>query len=201
MRIGSRRGLYGTAMARLLHCLSVLFLLGCSAEGPANDVGGQGDVGADEGVASGPVMDHEAWVAVAAADDPFDDRPDTVNCERGVGWDLELLDVDETVAVETGDCNYLGLSQPLLRSFASSETLAVQIWHFQLEGGGPAHAAVAIDGVVVWEMTIPIPSESGLIYEEFSVPDGAPLGAPLVFHLHNHGLNSWNFIAVRSPDP
>ncbi len=172
-------------MRRALHAVIVL-LVGCAGE-PV-----------DPPAESGPVIDHAAWRAVVT--DPFDHAPPVVSCDRGVGWELEPLDMVETVSVETAGCNYLALEQPLLRGVATGEVFAVKLWNFELVGDGPAHAAIAIDGAVVWEKTIVIPRDAGLTDEEFTVPAGAALGAPVVFHLHNHGLNSWNLITIGEPD-
>lgn len=169
-------------------------------DGGAKDLGMVDQAEPPEDLAVGPLADNEAWAFVSPEEDPFDDRPDVVDCERGIGWDTEPLDPEpSTVGIDTADCNYFGVAQATQRPIAAGETLAVQLWHFQLVGDGPAHVGVALDGDVLWETTVEIPSESELIYEEFEVVGGAPEGAQLVFHLHNHGLNSWNLIAIRDP--
>lgn len=145
----------------------------------------------------GPLIDHEAWVAMEDADDdPFADRPADIDCERGVGWDVELLDTDVTVGIDTADCNYFSVAQPALRAIPPGESVLVRLWHFELVGDGDAHAAVAIDGDIVWERTIAIPRPSELIVDEFVLASGAPRDAQIVFHLHNHGLNSWNLAEI-----
>lgn len=193
-------------MRAVVQHLLVAFAIGCSpAPSPSNDAGpdlapdASADAQRDSG-ARGPIIDHNAWVAATAAEDPFPERVDEVDCERGFGWEVELLDTTVTVGVETAACNYLSLVQPTLRQIEAGEPLLVQLFHFQLEGDGPAHVAVALDGEVLWEETIAIPATSRLISETVLAPRAFPTGTPVVLHLHNHGLNSWNFITLAGSE-
>ena len=135
------------------------------------------------------------WIPTAAGDDPFGDRPDVVACERGTGWDIELLDMTQTVGVDTGECNYLSLSQPALREVSADEPLQVTLWHFELVGDADAHVGIAVDGDIVWERTIQIPAPSALIAEPINA-GRIEAGSSVVFHLHNHGINSWNLVDI-----
>lgn len=188
-------------MPRLAQLWWGAWILGAGCA-PGPDVPAPGDAASDAGAdtadaASPTLIKHEAWAVLTADADPFDDRPAQVDCAPGSGWAVELLDLTPTLGVDTGACNYLAVAQPAGRDVAAGERLTVDLWHFALEGGGPAHAAVAIDGAVVWEREIEIPADSALIHEEVAVARGFAAGAPVVFHLHNHGLNTWNLIDVR----
>ncbi|MCA9663459.1 MAG: hypothetical protein KC486_34330 [Myxococcales bacterium] len=147
-----------------------------------------------------PLSDPLAWAPVAASDDPFaDERPAEVVCAAEDGWRREA----EGVEIDTGACNYLALSQPLPRALAAGEPLRISAWWQNLIATAPAegHIAVAVDGVVVWEERVAIPGPADARDLIFAAPEGAPAGAPITLHLHNHGANTWRFQGLFAGEP
>lgn len=145
------------------------------------------------------LVDHYLWAETATAADPLaSHRPHPVSCRPG-GWGVEgaILEAD------TGRCNYLSVAQPALHAIEEGKPLKITLWHLVLTSSVPAqaHVAVLADGRPLWEMTIPVPSKEEIYEPMIAAPFGAPAGAPLVFHLHNHGANSWRLLDVQSEQP
>jgi hypothetical protein len=57
---------------------------------------------------------------------------------------------------------------------------------------------IRVDGLSVLDERIPIPKPGGLIVRELRVERDIPAGAPVYFHLHNHGANSWALVEVSA---
>lgn len=149
--------------------------------------------------ARGSLIDHRRWKRVELADDSFADAPSDVFCDLGATMSETLAD-EPVFSVDTGLCNYVTVSQPLLRAVAEGETLKVRLWHFELNAPMPAeaHAAVMVDGVSALDERIAIPSAGGLLTRELRATRALPAGAPVLFHLHNHGANSWALVEVSA---
>jgi hypothetical protein len=147
------------------------------------------------------LIDHSAWELVEAAEDPWDDRPTEASCAP-LGFFTESLGEEESLQVDTGLCPYLTIRQPSLAAVQEGDSLHLRLWHYPLTGDGgaevqEAHAALRIDGVVVWDERVPIPqTEGGLLSPRWLAEAAAEEGAEIAFHLHNHGSNSWNLIEI-----
>lgn len=185
-------------------CLAVL-LVACSTAGSPSEADTElsGDaldapeIALPESVVS--LTSPAAWAAMGPDDDPFvDHRPSTVDCP-GQAWGTEGL----TFEIDTGLCDYLTVSQPLAVALSPDHVVAITVGHFPLVALEPAeaHAALVIDGEVIWEVTVPIPAESGVYEATWTPPRPISAGAPFVLHLHNHGSNDWFLatLARRSP--
>lgn len=140
------------------------------------------------------------WTLLDAADDPFaDHRPADAACPAedhggeffGSAYALE-------VRTGPGRCGWYSAAQPILAPVAAGDAIRVRVWHFELqaEARGEAHAAITLGGRLIWERRVPIPADGGLLLDTVPAPRSWPMGTPLVFHLHNHGANTWNLIDV-----
>lgn len=105
--------------------------------------------------------------------------------------------------VNTGYCNWGTFEQPLLEDVAAGELVRPRLWHFELTSFEPAegYAGVAIDGEVTWEYRVAIPSPSALAADGWITDVDIPAGTPVQFHVHNHGLNSWNLVEITAGPP
>jgi hypothetical protein len=139
------------------------------------------------------------WQVLEPAEDPFDDRPAEIHCGAGAAM-AELLGGEGSFSVDTGACDYLTVTQGTRRAVAAGELLKVRLWHFDLSAPEPAeaHAAVRVDGLPLLDERIPIPKPGGLITAQLLAPRAIPQGAPVLFHLHNHGANSWSLVEVSA---
>jgi hypothetical protein len=137
------------------------------------------------------LVDPEAWEATPADLDPLPEhRPESVICPTAA-WGLEF----GVLEVDTGQCNYLSVSQPLAHPIDPGDPLRVTVWWQTLIAGKPAegHLALFVDDELLWETHVAIPGEADLRQLEFESPIAAEAGSTLTFHLHNHGYNSWTF--------
>ena len=164
-------------------------LLLCVACGPAGPP--------DE--AALPLLTSVGWVEVAAADDPFNDRPDEVRCDpAGYGPEGAAFEVLTDV------CAYGTFSQPAGHDVPAGATLSVEMWHLNLTAASPArgHFAVAAGGEVA-EVQPEIPGDPAAYTLELHLKEGIQAGDPLFLHVHNHGSNSWYLgdWTVTSEDP
>ena len=137
----------------------------------------------------------EDWTDLAAEDDPLaHHRPSPVLCEV-IPWHPEGGGIE----VETEGCNYVALTQPLTRDLAEGDLVRITAWWERLAADPPAtgHLAVLIGGEVLWEASVAIPGDAELRELEFESPIDADAGTPVVFHLHNHGYNTWRLQTLQ----
>ena len=164
-------------------------LAGCEAdEGDAVDAAPppwQGSV-----VLAGP----DDWSPVDAADDPFGDRPAEDDCPVH-GAKAE----DGRFEVETDVCRYGTFAHPVPVELRPGDLIEATVWHLELWAPerSEGHAALMLGDRLLWERRVPIPGQEA-IYPISVVADfSAPVGAPLYFHVHNHGANSWRLLDVE----
>lgn len=137
----------------------------------------------------------DAWRPLAASEDSFPGhRPEEVNCP-----DNSYYPEGAALEVETGYCDYLSLAQNSLADLRRGDTLRLVLWHGDLGATESAtgHAAIAIDGQVVWEETVDIPSRARIFDVRIPIDFDAPQGARVEYHLHNHGFNSWTLLQLE----
>jgi Copper type II ascorbate-dependent monooxygenase, C-terminal domain len=128
------------------------------------------------------------------ADALAEHRPETVDCQPN-SWYEE----DGALEVETGYCNYLSLSQASKAEIVAGDQLHLVLWHGDLAFEEPAvaHVAVSIAGKLVWEQEVEIPSEAEIFDLKIPLPFDAQAGSELVYHLHNHGYNTWTLLKLE----
>jgi len=161
-----------------------------------------GAVTADDGAVTAErysLLVPERWSPVAAAEDPFIDRPAVVSCPAQAVV-AELLSGESVFGIDTGTCNYVTAFQRTSRAVAVGQTIEVRLWHFELVAPEPAegHAALVVDGLRILDERVPIPQAGGLITKELRVEQPIAAGSQAFFHLHNHGANSWALVEVSA---
>jgi hypothetical protein len=177
-----------------LVCSLLSLALGCAGSDATDgmdavDAQGTSESETGSGVEAGSLIDHEKWQVLDASDDPLaDHRPETIACGIA-GWYIEASKLE----VDTNLCNYLAVGQPSLVSLEQGQLVEVIFYHFDLVApeAGLAHVAIWIDGQVLWEQEIVIPGDANVFQDEFVSPISAERGSQVVFHLHNHGQNTW----------
>lgn len=180
---------------------AALLATACSTDGPNAMLEGSGsenetgdETGDESEGETAPtwrsLVDNGAWQPDLAENDPAaDHRPQTVVCD--LGWYVE----NGGIEIDTGECNYLSLRQPLLETLEPGDPLSLQVWWQTLASVEPAegHLALFVDDERLWEELVPIPGPAEARTIEFQSPLAAPAGATLTLHLHNHGYNTWHF--------
>lgn len=51
-------------------------------------------------------------------------------------------------------------------------------------------------GELLWQKTFAIPSTGGFVIQNVTPPRAFAAGEQVLFHLHNHGANTWNLASV-----
>ena len=151
--------------------------------------------GPPDGGAGGLLVDHAAWVLAGPEDDPFPaHRPAGADCPLG-GWYEE----SGALEVDTGTCAYFVAVQPSQVDVRAGDTIALYAYHDALTAPEPAtgHIVLALDGEVVWELTVDIPKTATPYDVTVEAPADVPAGAPVALHLHNHGANTWTLLDVE----
>jgi hypothetical protein len=148
------------------------------------------------------LVDVESWVrAEGEIPEPFRPLPDMrIACDPVDGFGPEPFGGVSVFEVDTGYCNWGTFEQPLLDDIVEGELVRPRLWHFELTSPVPAegYAAFAIDDEVVWEYRVAIPTPGALASEGFVAERDIPAGTRVLFHVHNHGLNSWNVVDVSA---
>jgi hypothetical protein len=172
-----------------LVCLLLSPALACVSSGAQDDETSSSESESGGISEDGSLIDHERWQLLEADADPLaDHRPETVECGLA-GWYLE----ESKLEVDTNFCNYLSVEQPSLVALEQGQLVEVIFYHFDLVAAEPAlgHVAIWIDGQLLWEQEIMIPGDANVFQEEFESPISAERGSQVMFHLHNHGQNTW----------
>lgn len=147
------------------------------------------------------VVDPHGWMQADAATDAFASmRPPDATCDPVEGFGPDWLGGVPSWEINTDSCNYLTIAQTTIEDVRAGDPMGLRLWHFELASSEPdasAYVGVAIDGTIAWETAIPIPSEAALVTGEWEAPVDAPAGTEVQFHLHNHGVNSWDLLEIN----
>ena len=174
---------------RVTLLISVALLChGCGLETGSNGTGegGEADLFA--------LVDNEHWLVLDEDADPFrDERPEFVDCPP---W--AHVEENNALEIDTGACNYVSLSQPILTGINAGDTVELSLWHDALVASEPgvAHVALALGEDVIWEIEPNIPSTPHAYRPRIQIIGSYATGTPIVFHLHNHGSNNWRLLTV-----
>jgi len=140
------------------------------------------------------LVDPSWWSEVDVDQDPFADRPETVDCPRAA-WIVET-DPQPSLEVDTGLCTYLLVDQPSLERVCAGQDIEVEFAHGALVADEPAmaHIAVLVGDLTVVDEEVAIPADA----RRMTVDHAIQQGVPITVHLHNHGDNSWNITDITS---
>lgn len=169
----------------------------------AAEADAESDAGAaDADAAPGPrALVHSAlWQRVPWGEDPFDPSAGAeppVPCERAA-FGEEILGGELVFFVRTERCPSLTVRQASRADLRAGETLRIRFYHFPLTApvDSSAHLAVQIGETLVWQTELPIPSPAAEIVAEWEAGEDVPAGAPVLFHVSNHGENEYTLIGV-----
>ena len=178
---------YLEAMARRLACALALMVLGCPAPDPEPEPSPEQQV----------LAASDGWVRVTDAGvDLFADmRPDDAFCDDS-GYYVDPL--TQNFEVETAVCDYLTVRQATLVAIAAGDVIEVRGIHGDLTADTPAtgYVGLSLDGELVWELSVDIPANASTIEESFTVEREFPEGSEAQLHVHNHGPNTWEIVAI-----
>jgi hypothetical protein len=132
----------------------------------------------------------EDWSPNAREQDPFvtEDSPPAceqvgVRVEEEQGW-LEL---------DTNECSFITVIAGARYAVEEGDELTLDVSHFDLDAAEPATAELRLrfGSCEVWEKSIPIPSAANVYSERFASPCSIAPGGQLLFHVENHGQNTY----------
>ena len=133
----------------------------------------------------------EAWSSVARTGDPFVTDPEAAPACVGPGFRLET-DLQQ-LELDTGLCNWVTLSGSALFDVSGGQQLELEFSHYNLEAAAPATAELklAFPDCEVWKKQLAIPGAAEVYREQFASPCALKAGQSVLFHLHNHGQNTY----------
>lgn len=133
----------------------------------------------------------EAWSSVARDDDPFVTDPEAAPACVGPGFRLETA--EQRLEFETGLCNWVTLTGKALFDVRRDQQLQLEFSHYNLDAAAPATAELklAFPDCDVWTKQIAIPGAAAVYKEQFASPCTLTAGQDVLFHLHNHGQNTY----------
>jgi hypothetical protein len=173
--------------------------LGCVAGGDDGARDGESASGSSTGFAMllEPVVVAEAaaWMPAMPSADPVPEhRPADASCDVGFGLEYGTFEID------TGLCTYAVFEQPAMHDIPAGTDVRVIVVHDHLFAPEPAmaHIVFTIGDAVAFEKDVDVPGPYGLLDEIWVADQDIPIGTPVRLHLHNHGVNSWRVLDIRT---
>ncbi len=174
---------------------TVAFLYACSAPDPktaARDTSSNLFTDIDSGE-SEEVVDlvfFDQWTILPEVDDPYPDhRGDYGDCDSS-----GVLPEDGVLEINTNDCGYAVVGQPLATDIAAGDWVELLMYHSALaaiDEPAEAHFSLWVGDNLYWERNFDIPLAAEVYPVPIIVDWSAPAGTLVRIHLHNHGGNSW----------
>jgi len=140
------------------------------------------------------LIDANRWARAELSEDPLPShQPPKIVCDP-----LGTHETDGAFEVDTSYCNYALLTQDLAQDLPAGASVEVLLSHGPLVWTEPAqgHIALALDGQIVWERTVAIPSDAWIYQDVVTLKEDATAGSNWTLHCHNHGANSWRLYGV-----
>lgn len=141
------------------------------------------------------LIDNAVWQLVPADEDPFRDlwaaqadcNPLGITVEAGV------------LEIQTDVCAFATVKQTALARSRNGHRLDILAYHSALFSDPEAtgYIAVQIGDTLVWEQTVAIPGDADVYANTFDMYPEIDEETPILFHVHNHGANSWKLAHVR----
>jgi hypothetical protein len=143
-----------------------------------------------------PLVELEDWTAVERDDDPFvdEDAPPDACVSSGV----RIEDEQNWLELDTTQCGFITVAADARFAVAEGQKLKLEVSHFDLDAAEPATAELRLrfDDCEAWENSIAIPSPANVYEIELESPCQVAQGGQVLFHLHNHGQNTYQVRAI-----
>lgn len=139
-------------------------------------------------VAPASVLIDAAFVTQTPEDDPLPDHREGEVCKRDA-WYVE----DQAIEVRTGPCRYASLEAAMTAPIPAQSRMRITFVWGALDSEVPArgHVALLAGDKILAEETVDIPGPAGASVNTIVTDEPITTGTPLVFHVHNHGANTW----------
>ena len=146
---------------------------------------------------STPVVTGAAWVKAPFRSELFEHAHDPDAMCPGLPYREEYGGVE----ISTERCDEITLMQPSLVDIERGDELRILAWHSVLVSEDPgAHVGnfmVAIGDRIVWSEQSEIPSQARSFDVTLQSQVSVEKGEPVRVHVHNHGANAWNLLAIE----
>lgn len=143
-----------------------------------------------------PLVELDDWTAVSRDDDPFveDDAPP----EDCVSPGVRVEDDQSWLELDTTQCGFITVAADARFDVAEGQKLKLEVSHFDLDAAEPATAKLRLrfETCEAWENAIAIPSPANVYELEFDSPCQVAQGGRVLFHLHNHGQNTYQLRSI-----
>lgn len=145
----------------------------------------------------GPALHYESlvalddWQGVEHDEDPFVVGARAIPACATPGFRVEAdqswLEIDTTV------CAWVTVKGSARFGVEVGEKLKLEVSHFDLDAPTPAEAELRLrfGDCEAWSKTIPIPSAADVLVDELDSPCALREGDAVLFHLQNHGQNTY----------
>ena len=131
----------------------------------------------------------DQWTIVDIVDDPFRSFVDAHTACKPIDFGEEYGGVE----VSTQQCGYITLSQPTLIDIKIDDLFELNIWHSPLLNDEVTEGMIILQvaQTILWSHTLSIPGPARSWTVRFPAPLNIPKDTPLLFHIRNHGANSY----------
>ena len=138
------------------------------------------------------------WSSVSRDEDPF--VTDAAAAPACVGPGFVVESGTNWLEVDTGLCSWVTLRASARSAVSSGQQLQLTVSHYDLNAAMPAEADLALrfEDCDAWSTTIPIPSPAKVDKEQFASPCALSEGGTVLFHLNNHGQNTYQLQDLSS---
>ena len=149
------------------------------------------------------MVDPAAWAFVPNEQDPLWPAPEGAALCSADEIQVQNFGEDQAVEVDTRfGCGWATVEQPIGVDLKKGDELQIRVFYFS-QASFPqdtAEVAIAIDGDVVSSTIVDIPTSSDIIKPRVVVDRDIAAGSMALFHIGNHGDNSWNLIELSRID-
>ena len=149
------------------------------------------------------LTDNDEWTKTLSERDPWWAEDSGENLCEPMDYGSEITPIGKLFDIDTSFCAYLTVEQKLLDEVPIAGLFRLKIVQYALtQSEGPYLLALAIGdpAVIVWEMTIEVPSEFQVVDVTWPAARTYLAGEPVFFHLSNHGENTWSFVSLTRED-
>ena len=139
---------------------------------------------------------HDGWKQRPAEDDPFPShRLASHTCDPD-----GILPEDGVLEVNTNDCGYAVLGQPILADVRPGDWVELLMYHSALasvDSPAEGHFSLWLGETEFWGRTVAIPAAAEIYLVPIQVDWSLEAGTEARIHLHNHGGNSWRVAYIK----
>jgi hypothetical protein len=147
-----------------------------------------------------PLVAMDRFSLVAPEDDPFSPPADAPLCQSDEIRAEPFGNGPVALDVDTSDrCGWATLTQGTSVTIGEDDDIFFKIFYFsqQTFPAAQAQLAIALGDDVLWSTLVEIPTASDVVEERVKPPRATAADTPFLFHLGNHGANSWSLLEVQ----